>query len=137
AGGSFGYSPTGTPTSLTPLTSSVEPIHATVDGVTWGSGNPAATHFQEAAPSAAVAGSSFAVTVSALTASGSVDAGYAGTVHFTSTDAQAGLPADYTFTPADAGVHTFTVTLKTAGPRTLTATAGGVTGTGGVPVGPA
>src|SRR5207248_7638042 len=80
----------------------------------------------------------FPAPVSALTASGGVDAGYTATVHFTSTDAQAGLPADYTFTAADAGTHTFTVTLKTAGSRAVTATAGGVTGTsGGVSVSPA
>ncbi|MCP3101115.1 lamin tail domain-containing protein [Myxococcus sp. K15C18031901] len=49
--------------------------------------------------------------------------GYTGTVHFTSTDPQAGLPADYTFTAADAGHHTFTgVTLATSGTRRVTAT---------------
>ena len=56
------------------------------------------------------------------TSSGATDAGYTGTVHFTSSDAQAGLPADYTFTAADAGSHTFTVTLKTAGTQSITAT---------------
>jgi hypothetical protein len=48
--------------------------------------------------------------------------GYTGAVHFTSTDAQATLPADYTFTAADKGVHTFTVVLRTAGSQTITAT---------------
>src|SRR5579864_800260 len=33
--------------------------------------------------------------------------GYTGTVHFTSSDAQAVLPADYTFVPSDAGSHQF------------------------------
>src|SRR5205085_4683318 len=32
---------------------------------------------------------------------------------------QAGLPADYKFTASDAGVHTFAVTLKTAGAQTV------------------
>ena len=32
------------------------------------------------------------------------------------------LPADYTFTAADNGVHTFNVTFKTAGTQTLTVT---------------
>jgi hypothetical protein len=32
---------------------------------------------------------------------------------------QAGLPADYTFTAADGGFHTFTVTLKTAGTQSI------------------
>jgi hypothetical protein len=43
-------------------------------------------------------------------------------VHFTSSDTQAGLPADYTFTTADQGTHTFTVTLKTAGNQNVTIT---------------
>ena len=48
--------------------------------------------------------------------------GYTGTVHFTSSDAQAGLPANYTFTGGDAGTHVFSVTLKTAGTQSITAT---------------
>jgi RHS repeat-associated protein len=49
---------------------------------------------------------------------------YAGTIHFTSTDTKAVLPADYTFTSADQGIHVFTngVTLKTAGTQSVTAT---------------
>ena len=47
--------------------------------------------------------------------------GYLGTVHFTSTDPQAVLPADYSFTAADQGVHTFTVALCAAGMQSLTA----------------
>jgi hypothetical protein len=46
--------------------------------------------------------------------------GYVGTVHFTSTDLQAVLPADYTFTADDAGMHTFVATLKTAGTQSIT-----------------
>ncbi|HEX7287277.1 MAG TPA: hypothetical protein VF532_13915 [Candidatus Angelobacter sp.] len=48
--------------------------------------------------------------------------GYAGTVHFTSSDPTAVLPADYTFTAADAGTHTFPVTLSTLGDQTITVT---------------
>src|SRR5207302_9769091 len=49
---------------------------------------------------------------------------YAGTIHFTSTDGQAGLPTNYTFTATDIGTHTFGggVTLRTAGSQTVTAT---------------
>ena len=47
-------------------------------------------------------------------------AGYTGTVHFTSSDPQAVLPADYTFVTADAGTHTFSVTLPTLGSQTIT-----------------
>ena len=67
---------------------------------------------------------------------GNVAVGYAGTVHFTSTDAQAGLPSDYSFTAADGGAHAFSATLKTAGARTISAAdaANGLSGTAGVSV---
>ncbi len=48
-------------------------------------------------------------------------ASYAGTVHFSSSDAQAGLPADYTFT-AGQGAHNFIIVLKTAGTQSLAVT---------------
>jgi len=47
---------------------------------------------------------------------------YIGTVTFTSTDPVAYLPAQYTFTAADAGAHDFATTLNTAGMQTLTST---------------
>jgi hypothetical protein len=53
---------------------------------------------------------------------GSAATGYTGTVVFTSTDAGAVLPAQYTFTAADAGGHDFMVSLNTSGMQTLTAT---------------
>jgi len=65
---------------------------------------------------AGVAGS---VTVTAKDAYGNTVTGYTGTVHFTSTDTKAILPADYVFLAADHGVHTFSVTLKTAGTQTI------------------
>lgn len=71
-------------------------------------------------PSAVTAGVAGTVTVTARHAAGNVIADYAGTVHFTSSDPQAVLPADYAFTAADQGQHTFSVTLKTAGTRSLT-----------------
>ena len=80
------------------------------------------------------------MTVTAIDGYGNVATTFTGTVTFTSNDAQAVLPADYTFTGGDAGVHTFTnaYTLKTAGSRTVTATSGAVTGTSaGVTVNPA
>jgi hypothetical protein len=45
---------------------------------------------------------------------------YLGTVHFTSSDPGALLPADYTFVAADAGVHTFPFTLSILGNQTIT-----------------
>jgi hypothetical protein len=62
------------------------------------------------------------ITVTARDAYGNVATGYRGRVHFTSTDAAAALPSDYTFTATDAGVHSFSITLKTAGTRSVTAT---------------
>jgi hypothetical protein len=73
-------------------------------------------------PSPTTAGVAHTFTVTALNADGSVNTGYTGTVHFTSSDPHAILPADYPFTAADQGVHTFTVTLKTAGSQSITAT---------------
>ena len=68
----------------------------------------------------ATAGVAQSITLVALDASGNVLTGYTGTVHFSSSDAKAVLPADYTFTAADGGFHTFTVTLKTAGTQLFT-----------------
>jgi hypothetical protein len=65
------------------------------------------------------AGAAYSFTVVALDATGSLATGYTGTVHLSSSDVQAGLPADYTFTAADHGIHTFTVTLKTAGTQSV------------------
>ncbi|HLJ95294.1 MAG TPA: DUF4982 domain-containing protein, partial [Gemmataceae bacterium] len=81
-----------------------------------------ATHFALTASTSATAGGPIGVTVIALNASGGVAAGYTGTVHFTSSDGQALLPADYTFGNADAGIHTFpnAIILKTAGSGSLT-----------------
>jgi hypothetical protein len=71
------------------------------------------------------------VTVTAQDASGNTATGYTGTVHLTSTDTAAILGADATLTN---GVGTFTVTLKTAGITTVTATdtlTSTITGTSG------
>ena len=73
-------------------------------------------------PSSTMAGVANSFTVTAKNADGTTAAGYTGTVHFTSTDGQAVLPADYTFTAADAGVHTFSATLETAATQLITAT---------------
>jgi hypothetical protein len=57
-----------------------------------------------------------------MDAFGNVATNYTGTIHFSSSDAQAILPANYTFTPGDAGRHTFTAAFKTTGPQFLTFT---------------
>jgi len=80
----------------------------------------------------ATAGGAANFTVTAQDQYGNIATGYTGTVQFKSTDSQAVLPPSYTFTSADAGVHTFSVTLKTAGTQSITAadtTKVGLTGT--------
>jgi uncharacterized repeat protein (TIGR01451 family)/LPXTG-motif cell wall-anchored protein len=79
----------------------------------------AATHFSVSAPATTTAGTAFSVTVTALDSTNVLDPTYAGTVHFTTTDGQAVLPVDSTLT---GGIGTFSVTLKTAGSQTVTAT---------------
>ncbi len=91
----------------------------------------AATHFSLSAPTNVSNGTAFNVIVTALDAYGNVDTGYRGRIHFTSTDHKANLPGDYTFTSAANGVHTFSVSLRSGGLRTITVTdtsAGAVTG---------
>jgi FKBP-type peptidyl-prolyl cis-trans isomerase 2 len=81
----------------------------------------AATTLLVIAPSSVSSGVAFSVTVEAVDAYGNIATGYLGTVHFTSSDGKAVLPANYTFTSGDQGVHTFTVTLFKKGTQTLTA----------------
>jgi uncharacterized repeat protein (TIGR01451 family) len=64
----------------------------------------------------ATAGTAVSVMVKAVDAKGQVVPNYGGTVHFSSSDPHAQLPADSTLTNGQA---TFTVTLKTAGARTI------------------
>jgi ELWxxDGT repeat protein len=80
-----------------------------------------ATHFTVNAPPTATAGSPISVTVTALDQFGNVATDYAGAVALASSDSAAVLPRRYTFTGADRGVHTFTVTHKTAAVQTITA----------------
>ena len=82
-----------------------------------------ASHFTFTAPSFVIIGHPFSITVQATQDDGNVDPNYQGTVTFTSTDQGAGLPADYTFTAQDAGVHTFdNLSLVTQGAQRITAT---------------
>ncbi len=85
-------------------------------------GAPVVHHLQITSPSSVTAGAPFPETVTAMDLQGNPVPSYTGTVHFTSSDGQAVLPADYTFTAADAGTHQFSVTLKTAGSRSVTTT---------------
>src|ERR1700693_3987557 len=79
-----------------------------------------ATHFSVTPTSAtATAGIAFNLTVTALDSSNAVVSSYAGTVHFTSSDGQAALPADTALTN---GMGNFSATLKTSGSQKITAT---------------
>ena len=84
----------------------------------------AAPHFVFVTPAGASPGTPFNFTLTAATATGATNTGYTGTVHFSSSDtaSSVALPADYTFTAADAGVHIFSATLSTVGSQTITAT---------------
>jgi len=73
-------------------------------------------------PSPAIAGAPGSVTVTAKDAYGNTATGYVGTVKITSSDGKAVLPANYAFKASDAGIHSFSVTLKTSGSQSITAT---------------
>jgi hypothetical protein len=81
---------------------------------------PMATHFSFSPANATpTAGTAFNVTVTALDSTNVAVPSYVGTVHFSSSDALAVLPPDSSLT---SGTGTFSVTLKTAGNQTITAT---------------
>ena len=119
---------TATDTSTASITSSTS---VTVDAA------PVATHFEVIAMPSAYAGTSTQVLVVALDASNHVVPDYTGTVQLTSSDTGATLPAAYTFTAADHGVHAFNVTFATTGSQTVTATgtsSGGTSASGSATV---
>jgi hypothetical protein len=92
-------------------------------GINIGAYQASATVLQVAGfPSSVTAGTAGQVVVTALDPFGQPALGYTGTVHSSSSDPQAELPADYAFTTADKGAHSFSATLKTAGTQSLTAT---------------
>ena len=73
------------------------------------------------APSAARAGNSFSITVTALDASNSIKTDYTGTVRLESSDSLAIMPSEYTFSASDRGQKSFTVKMKTAGNQAVSA----------------
>ncbi len=79
----------------------------------------AASHFAIAVPTRAETGSPAAFTVTALDPYGNIAPSYAGTVHFSSSDSAATVPANSTLT---GGVGVFSATLETSGSTTITAT---------------
>jgi PKD repeat protein len=83
-----------------------------------------ATSFELTGPATAVVGQPFSLTVTARDAANNVATTYDGTVDFTSSDAGATLPGDYTYQPGDTGTHEFmnAFTLSAPGNWTVTAT---------------
>ena len=74
-------------------------------------------------PANPIAGAAFNVKVTAYDAYDNVATGYTGKVTLSSSDGHAVLPpSGYLFTSTDAGSHTFSVTLETAGTQSITAT---------------
>ena len=80
---------------------------------------PVLTSFNVTAPASATTGVAFNFTVSARNQSGGLFPGYAGTVHFTTTDGAGTVPINSTLT---SGIGVFSATLNTVGTWTLTAT---------------
>src|SRR5438477_12740328 len=72
---------------------------------------PASALLLTGVPSSATAGSAFSATVTAADSYGNTDTLYRGTVTWSSSDPQAGLPASYTFTSSDAGTRPFSITF--------------------------
>jgi hypothetical protein len=77
-------------------------------------------------PATVKANQPFVLTVTLRDRFGNLATTYSGTVHFTSSDPLAmpanQLPADYTFTAADGGGHSFAAALVTPGTQTISAT---------------
>jgi uncharacterized protein YaiE (UPF0345 family) len=110
-------------------------------GVNIGAYQASASAFVLAVPGTVAAGTPFDVTVKAVDTFGQTALGYRGTVAFSATDTNPAvvLPANYTFTAADAGLHTIMggATLVTAGSQTLTTidpTTSSITGSGTLPI---
>jgi hypothetical protein len=87
-------------------------------------GTALAPTFVLSTPASTSAGMPTAFTLTAKNPAGTktTDTAYAGTVHFTSTDPNAALPADITMIPSDLGAQVLSVTFATEGMQTITAT---------------
>ena len=85
--------------------------------------------FSVAPPASRTAGVAFDVTVEAQDANNVVVTTFTGAVAFNSSDTQATVnpTSPYTYVPGDNGSHTFAVTLKTTGTRSVTFSSSGLT----------
>jgi hypothetical protein len=134
------FNPDGWP-DLATVNPSASTVSVLLNPADWSAVPQASSFAVSGFPSPTTAGTAASFTITAKNANGTTATNYTGTVHFTSSDPQAVLPADYTFTATDAGVHTFSAILKTAGTQSVTATdtfTASLTGTdGGITVNPA
>ncbi len=78
-----------------------------------------ALHLAIQAPDQVAPGEPFDLTVIALDNWGNRAYTYQGTIHFSSSDPGAQLPANYRFRPDDWGAQSFSVTLNTAGGQSI------------------
>jgi IPTL-CTERM motif/FG-GAP repeat len=102
--------------TITATDAAIQSITGTSSGITV---SGAATHLIVTVPAIVVSGVLFPITVTALDANNHTATAYTGTVHFTSTDPAATLPANTTLTN---GVATLSATLATGASQTITAT---------------
>lgn len=105
-------------------TQTITATDSTDDSITGASAqvsvSPAPTNgFTVSGPASATTVTPVTFTVTAMNQLGETASGYSGTVHFTSSDPDAVLPADTTLTD---GTGSFQVTFATAGPQTVTVT---------------
>lgn len=104
----------GGPYNVTAETAGLSPVTFVLTNV---GGSP--SHLVITAPANTVAGTPFNINVVALDQFNNLSVGYAGSLHFTSSDnSPANLPAN---TPLTNGQGTFVVTLFKAGPQTIAA----------------
>ncbi|MFN7804564.1 MAG: PKD domain-containing protein, partial [Planctomycetaceae bacterium] len=92
---------------------------------------PANPHLEITAPATVKSGTSFTLTLTATDGLGRRLTDFVGTVHFSSSDSLAILPSDSTFTPLDAGIKTFQVTLNSLGNQSILASEVGRSDNGG------
>lgn len=135
AGHALTWDPVGTSANPSAINSVLEAVTAISPYAFWATGYQSASlsldqtltesycarHFGLTAPASTPINTAFSVTVTAQNGDGTTGTGYRGTVHFTSSDLSATLPANYTFISGDNGSHIFTgVVLRTLGNRTIT-----------------
>ena len=97
---------------------------------------PLATHLVVIVPPNVEAGTPINVVVEAEDAHNKVVPGFRGTVHvgLGTADPGATIPAAFTFSASDHGIHTIQVTLQATGPQTITTSSGALAGSASLDV---